>query len=88
MQHRNWYDEAFAQWFSTAFAAQASQAVGQPLFIAYIASPEQRAPVEGRCNVDLLRQLTAYNVFPFYFTEERSARAWLRDQQAAERPPA
>jgi hypothetical protein len=88
MQRRNWHDEDFARWFTTSFAAQASQTVGQPLFIAYVALPGQRAQVEGHCNEQLLRLLTAYNVFPFYFTEERLARAWLRDQQAAETPPA
>ena len=87
MQHRNWHDEDFARWFSHVFAAQASQVVGQPLFLACVVSPAQRAQVEGRCNEQLLRQITAYNVFPFYFTEERLARAWLRDQQAAETPP-
>ena len=86
MQRRNWHDEDFARWFATSFAAQASQAVGQPLFMACVVSPEQRAQVEGRCNEQLLRQITAYNVFPFYFTDERLARTWLRDQQAAETP--
>jgi len=88
MQRRNWHDAAFAEWFSTVFAARASQAVGQPLFIACVVRPGQRPQVEGQCNEQLLRQITAYNVFPFYFTEERLARAWLRDQQAAEAPPA
>lgn len=88
MHRRNWYDETFAQWFSTTFAAQASQAVGQPIFIACVVVPEQRAQVEGRCNEQLLCQIAEYNVFPFYFSEERLARAWLHDQQAAETPPA
>lgn len=87
MKHRNWHDEAFAQWFSTAFAAQAGHIVGQPLFIAYLVSPGQRVQVEARRTEQLLRQITAYNVYPFYFTDERLARAWLRDQQAADLPP-
>jgi hypothetical protein len=88
MRRRNWHDAAFAEWFSADFAAQASQVVGQPLFIACVVRPGQRPQVEGQCNELLLRQITAYNVFPFYFTDERLARAWLRDQQAAETPPA
>ena len=88
MQRRNWHDAAFAEWFSSVFAAQASQAVGQPIFIACVVLAEQRAQIEGRCNEQLLRQVTDYNVFPFYFTDERLARAWLHDQQAAEAPPA
>jgi hypothetical protein len=88
MRRRNWHDAAFAEWFSTDFAAQASQVVGQPLFIACVVQPGQRPQVEGQCNEQLLRQITAYNVFPFYFADERLARAWLRDQQAAETPPA
>lgn len=88
MQRRNWHSEAFARWFSAVFAAQASQAVGQPIFIACVVLAEQRAQVEGRCNEQLLRRITDHSVFPFYFTDARVARAWLRDQQDAETPPA
>ena len=88
MRRRNWHDAAFAEWFSTDFAQRASQAVGQPLFIACVVQPGQRPQVEGQCNEQLLRQITDYNVFPFYFTEEDQARAWLRDQQLAEGPAA
>lgn len=88
LRRRNWHDAAFAEWFSTDFAQRASQAVGQPLFMACVVQPGQRPQVEGQCNEQLLRQITAYNVFPFYFTEEGLARAWLRDQRAAEGPPA
>jgi hypothetical protein len=88
MRRRNWHDVAFAYWFSTAFAAQVSQVVGQPLFIACVVLPGQRPQVEGRGNEQLLRQITAYNIFPFYFADEQLARVWLRDQQAAETPPA
>lgn len=84
MRRRNWHDAAFAEWFTTTFAAQASQVVGQPIFIAYLVLDGQRPQVEGYCNEVLLRQITEYNVFPFYFTDEQQARSWLHDQQAAE----
>lgn len=84
IRRRNWHDAAFAQWFSHVFAAQASRAVGQPLFLACLVVPTWRPQVEGQCTEQLLRRITDYNVFPFYFTNEELARTWLHDQQAAE----
>ncbi len=87
IRRRNWHDAAFAQWFSQAFVPQASRAVGQPLFLACLVVPTWRPQVEGQCTEQLLRQITDYNVFPFYFTEEQPARAWLHDQRVAEVQP-
>lgn len=87
MRRRNWHDAAFAAWFSQVFVAQASRAVGQPLFLACLVPPGLRPQVEGQCNEQLLRQITDYNVFPFYFTDEQPARGWLHDQRTAEVRP-
>jgi hypothetical protein len=87
MRRRNWHDAAFAEWFSQVFVAQASRAVGQPLFLACLVPPGWRSQVEGQCNEQLLRRIIDYNVFPFYFTEEQPARAWLHDQRTADVRP-
>jgi hypothetical protein len=84
MQQRDWHDGAFAQWFSSSFAPQASAALGQPLFIACVVQPGQRLQIEqDRTNL-LLRLAAEFNIFPFYFDNIANAYAWLRDQQAGD----
>ncbi len=88
MQHRDWHDAAFAQWFGECFAPQASAALGQPLFVACLVRPGQRPQIEAYRMGRLLRQVAACNVFPFYFDKAPDARAWLRHQQVGDLPAA
>lgn len=86
MQQRNWHDEAFARWFCSYFAPQVSTVLGQPLFIACVVQPGQRRQIEDGRTELLLRLAAEYNIFPFYFDNIANAYAWLRDQQAGDRP--
>jgi len=86
LQARNWSDDSFARWFAAQFIPQVLSTLSQPVFIACIVQPEQRAHVENDRTELLLRQVADCNVYPFYFVTEADARAWLADQQAGEQP--
>jgi hypothetical protein len=86
MQHRDWHDEAFSQWFGEYFAPQVSAAIGQPLFIACVVRPGQRLQIEDSRTELLLRLAAEFTIFPFYFDNVANANAWLRDQQAGDQP--
>jgi len=88
MRLRNWHSAEFAHWFTTQFMVRAVATLGQPLFIAYLVADEQQVPIESAATEDMLRQAAAVNCYPFYFRNEASALAWLRDQQAADQPAA
>ncbi len=84
MRQRDWHSAAFRRWFTAEFVPRAVATLGQPLFIAYVVADEQQQFIESAPTDALLRQAATLNCFPFYFTCEEAALAWLRDQQAAE----
>ncbi|TDN38244.1 hypothetical protein E4631_06260 [Hymenobacter sp. UV11] len=84
IRQRNWHSAEFGYWFLAEFVQRAVAALGQPLFMAYLVADEQQQFIESGPTDTMLRQAARLNCFPFYFSYEEAALAWLRDQRAAE----
>lgn len=74
---RTWHWEVFAHWFCETFAPQVVAQLGAPVFVAYVASEEQRILIESPATAATLQQAARAEFYPYFFTDEASAREWL-----------
>lgn len=82
MRRRDWYTAAFTQWFSGLLANQVISEVGAPVFVAYIADEAHRIDIESVATEATLRQIAQVEFYPYFFSDEASAREWLVYHQA------
>jgi hypothetical protein len=77
MRRRSWHTAAFAQWFSELLANQVVREVGAPVFVAYIADEAHRVDIESVATEATLRQAAQVEFYPYFFSDEATAREWL-----------
>jgi hypothetical protein len=82
MRQRAWHSDAFAEWFSGLLANQVVREVGAPVFVAYVADETHRADIESVTTEAMLRQTAQIEFYPYFFSDEASARDWLAYYQA------
>lgn len=82
MRLRNWHTATFTKWFAELLANQAVREVGAPIFVAYVAAEHHRADIESVATEAMLRQAAQVEFYPFFFSNEAAARAWLVYHQA------
>ena len=90
MRLRSWHTATFTQWFAGLLANQAVREVGAPIFVAYVAAEHHRADIESVATEAFLKQSAPAEFYPFFFSSEAAARAWLTYHQAhpEQLPPA
>jgi hypothetical protein len=81
LRARNWHTPRFGRWYANEFAALASAAVGQPLYIAYLVGPSHTEAAGGLLTQVMQGNSAAHGLYPHYTQDEATARAWLRQQQ-------
>jgi hypothetical protein len=82
IRRRGWHTPAFAQWFSGLLAKQVVREVGAPIFIAYIVDEVHRVDVESAATEATLRKVAQVEFYPYFFSDEATARDWLLYYQA------
>jgi hypothetical protein len=77
MHLRSWQTATFTKWFTELLANQAVREVGAPIFVAYVAAEHHRADIESVATEAMLRQSARAEFYPFFFSNEATAREWL-----------
>ena len=81
LREHNWATPALGPWLAHTFARHAGQALGCPLFIAYVLDPAHYDKAAACAPPSLLRQCAAHQVYPYFFDCEQAATQWLHHQQ-------
>ena len=82
------YSPLLLEWLGELMARQVVSVLGSPVFMACVASESHRAEIESIGTETLLRQQAEHEFYPYFFSDELAARAWLADSQDhAHRPP-
>jgi hypothetical protein len=82
MRRRHWHMPSFGPWFSTEYAAAVQEALGRPVFIAYVLSPRHEASAESLRTQATQCTCTQHDIYPCFFATEEAALDWLHHQQA------
>jgi hypothetical protein len=81
LSKRNWHTPGFGRWFGTVFAQAAQAALHQPLFIAYVLSPNHQVISNTPGVQATKRDCAAHGVYLLFFDSETAASEWLAYQQ-------
>jgi len=73
-------------WFAHGFAAEL-QSLGHPVFLAYVLDPSHYALASSADVAATKRACAKYDVYPYFFSNEADARAWLLHQQHLDHVP-
>ena len=82
------FSPVLLEWMGALLAQQVVSVLGSPVFVACVANESHRAEIESIGTETLLRQQARHEFYPYFFSDELAARAWLADSQDhAHRPP-
>lgn len=84
MRERAWHPPVFDKWFESLISQHVVTVLGKPVFLACVATEQNRADIEGVAMQVRLRAHAQHEFYPYFFTEEDAARAWLLYHQELE----
>lgn len=84
MRERAWHPPIFDKWFESLLSQQVVQVLGKPVFLACVATEQNRADIEGVATQVRLRAHAQHEFYPYFFVEETAAREWLLYHQELE----
>lgn len=87
LQGRSWSGPPALVWFTSRFAALATQALGEPFFIAYVFDPAHYAEATAAPTETALRGTATHGCYPYFFDNEADARDWLLHHQRLDAGP-
>ncbi|WP_151087284.1 hypothetical protein [Hymenobacter baengnokdamensis] len=77
LRERTWHPPAFKKWFDNLLSKQVVQVLGRPVFLACVATEQNRADIESIATQVRLRQHAQEEFYPYFFNNEGAARDWL-----------
>ena len=88
MSSQHDFSQLLLDWMGQLLAQQVVSVLGSPVFVACVAAERHREAIESIATNTLLRQQALHEFYPYFFTNETDARAWLADSQDHDhRPP-
>ncbi|MVN77405.1 hypothetical protein GO988_13805 [Hymenobacter sp. HMF4947] len=84
LSQRNWSEPTLLNWLSQQFAARASQALGGPVFVAYLTASHHWVHVGGSGLTAMRQRAAKVNFYSCFFKNGALALDWLRDQRQLE----
>jgi len=77
MRERAWHPPVFEKWFAGLLSQQVVQVLGKPVFLACVATEQNRADIESIGTQLRLRAHAENEFYPYFFDDEAAAREWL-----------
>jgi len=77
MRERAWHQPVFEKWFEGLLAQRVVEVLGKPVFLACVATEQNRADIESLAMQVRLRSHAEHEFYPYFFNEETAAREWL-----------
>ncbi|GAB3637108.1 hypothetical protein GCM10027422_26980 [Hymenobacter arcticus] len=84
MRERAWHPPVLDKWFERLLSQQVVQVLGKPVFLACVATEQNKADIEGIAMQVRLRAQAQHEFYPYFFADEAAAREWLRYYQGLE----
>jgi hypothetical protein len=77
MRERAWHPPVFEKWFAGLLSQQVVQVLGKPVFLACVATEQNRTDIESIATQVRLRAHAEHEFYPYFFDDEAAAREWL-----------
>jgi hypothetical protein len=77
MRERAWHPPVFEQWFAGLLSQRVVQVLGKPVFLACVATEQNRTDIESIGTQVRLRSQAEHEFYPYFFSDEAAAREWL-----------